>query len=104
MIKILILAYVVGTSPMDSLTDFTYAQGFRNMEECKEVLLKPHEKLTTAYKVIVDFIVVRDYKYDWIFAKCYDTTTGQEYVIEPIYDNGIPKSIQQVRDTLITRA
>ena len=52
--KILILAYLIGHSPIDTQQHFQMEGWYKNMEECKEELLK--QKPDGRYEVMNEFV------------------------------------------------
>ena len=53
--KILILAYLIGHSPIDTQQTFQMKGWFKTMEECKEHLLE--QKPDGRYEVMNEFVV-----------------------------------------------
>ena len=92
MYKILILAYLIGQDPLDTMKTFQLDQEFRTMEECKkELLLKDPNRGT--YDVLWDFINSQDFRYDWLAAGCQNEDQTEEFVIEPDYPKGKPDEL-----------
>ena len=95
MFKILILVYLIGQDPMDTQKTFILYDNFETVEECKkELLLKTRDNNT--YDVLYDFIVLNDFKYDWLAAGCKNDYTGEEFIIEPSYPKGKPEELKGI--------
>ncbi len=95
MFKIIIVAYIFGTMPIDTVQEFEMSKSYQTMEECKRELTL--EKKPGYYDVITDFIAQFDYKYDWLAAGCYNPSTQEEYRIFPEYEPGEePKGLYQI--------
>ena len=95
MYKILILAYLIGQDPMDTQKTFVLDNNFETMEECKrELLLKTRDNNT--YNILYDFVVVNNYEYDWLAARCKNEDTGEEFIIEPTYPKGKPDELEGI--------
>jgi len=95
MFKILILVYLIGQDPMDTQKTFILYDNFETVEECKqELLLKTRGNNT--YDVLYDFIVLNDFKYDWLAAGCKNDYTGEEFIIEPSYPKGKPEELKGI--------
>ena len=92
MYKILILAYMIGQSPIDTQQTFQMQQTFDTMEECKkELLLMDPDRGT--YDVLWEFVNDGNFKWDWLLAGCKNDETGEEFTIEPTYPKGKPKEL-----------
>ena len=90
MYKILILAYLIGQSPIETQRTFQMEKTFDTMEECKaELLLK--DPVRDTYDVLWEFVNDMNFKYDWLMAGCKNDQTGEEFQIEPSYPKGKPK-------------
>jgi len=95
MFKILILVYLIGQDPIDTQKTFILYDNFETVEECKqELLLKTRDNNT--YDVLYDFIVLNDFKYDWLVAGCKNDYTGEEFIIEPSYPKGKPEELKGI--------
>ena len=95
MLKILILAYLIGQDPVDTQKNFVLNYEFETIEECKqELLLKTRDNNT--YDVLYDFIVLNDFRYEWLAAGCKNDDTGEEFVIEPSYPKGKPDELEGI--------
>jgi len=95
MFKIIILAYVFGTMPIDTVQEFEMSKPYRTMEECKKELLL--ENKPGYYDLVTDFIIQFDGKYDWITAGCVNAQTEEKFQIYPEYKPGEePKGIDQI--------
>ena len=93
MFKILILVYLIGQDPIDTQKTFILYDNFETVEECKqELLLKTRDNNT--YDVLYDFIVLNDFKYDWLAAGCKNDDTGEKFIIEPSYPKGKPDELK----------
>ena len=93
MYKILILAYLIGQSPIETQRTFQMEKTFNTMEECKaELLLK--DPVRDTYDVLWEFVNVMNFKYDWLMAGCKNDETGEEFQIEPSYPKGKPKELE----------
>ena len=93
MYKILILAYLIGQSPIETQQTFQMGQVFNTMEECKaELLLK--DPVRDTYDVLWEFVEDGDFKWDWLIAGCKNDETGEEFTIEPTYPKGKPKELE----------
>ena len=93
MYKILILAYLIGQSPIETQATFQMQQTFKTMEECKaELLLK--NPVRDTYDVLWEFVNDMNFKYDWLMAGCKNEETGEEFQIEPSYPKGKPKELE----------
>ena len=95
MYKILILAYLIGQSPIDTQRTFQMEQTFSTMEECKAELLKTDPERKT-YDVLWEFVDDMNFKYDWLMAGCKNDETGEEFQIEPTYPKGKPDELQNL--------
>ena len=62
MYKILILAYLIGQSPIDTQQTFQMGQTFNTMEECKAELLKK-DPVRDTYDVLWEFVNDMNFKY-----------------------------------------
>ena len=93
MYKILILAYLIGQSPIETQQTFQMGQTFNTMEECKAELLKK-DHVRDTYDVLWEFVNDGDFKWDWLVAGCKNDQTGEEFRIEPTYPKGKPKELQ----------
>jgi len=89
--KILILAYLIGHSPIETNQTFEMKGYFRSMEECKEHLLK--KESDGSYEAIKEFVEDGDFRWDWLVAGCKSDTTGEEFKIYPEYPNGKPDEL-----------
>ena len=89
--KILILAYLIGHSPIDTQQTFQMKGWFKTMEECKEHLLE--QKPDGRYEVMNEFVIDGEFKWDWLVAGCKSDTTGEEYKVYPDYPNGKPDEL-----------
>ena len=94
MFKILILAYLIGTNPVDTQQTFQMELTFKTMSECKANLLKQHKDKT--YEVMKEFVVDSQFKWDWLAAGCKNDKTGEEYIIKPFYPLGKPKELEGI--------
>ena len=95
MFKILILVYIIGQDPVDTQKTFILYDNFETIEECKQqLLLKTRDNNT--YDVLYDFIVLNDFKYDWLMAGCKNEDTGKEFIIEPSYPKGKPDELKGI--------
>jgi len=95
MFKIIIVAYIFGTMPIDTVQEFEMSKAYRTMEECKVELLKQNKP--GYYDVVKDFVVQFDGKYDWVTAGCVNTSTKEKFQIYPEYDEGeAPEGIEQL--------
>ena len=93
MYKILILAYLIGQSPIETQRTFQMEKTFNTMEECKaELLLK--DPVRDTYEVLWEFVNDMNFKYDWLMAGCKNDETGEEFQIEPSYPKGKPKELE----------
>ena len=93
MYKILILAYLIGQSPIETQQTFQMEKTFNTMEECKaELLLK--DPVRDTYDVLWEFVYDMNFKYDWLMAGCKNEETGEEFQIEPSYPKGKPKELE----------
>ena len=95
MYKILILAYLIGQSPIDTQRTFQMEQTFNSMEECKAELLKK-DPVRDTYDVLWEFVNDMNFKYDWLMAGCKNDETGEEFQIEPTYPKGKPDELQNL--------
>ena len=92
MYKILILAYMITQSPIETQQTFQMQRTFDTMEECKNELLL--QKSDGRYEVMNEFVVDGDFKWDWLVAGCINDQTGEEFRVEPTYPKGKPKELQ----------
>ena len=93
MYKILILAYLIGQSPIETQRTFQMEKTFDTMEECKaELLLK--DPVRDTYEVLWEFVNDTNFKYDWLMAGCKNDETGEEFQLEPSYPKGKPKELE----------
>jgi hypothetical protein len=95
MYKILILAYLIGQSPIDTQRTFQMEQTFNSMEECKAELLKK-DPVRDTYDVLWEFVNDMNFQYDWLMAGCKNDETGEEFQIEPTYPKGKPDELQNL--------
>ena len=95
MYKILILAYLIGQSPIDTQQTFQMQQTFNTMEECKAELLKK-DPVRDTYDVLWEFVNDMNFKYDWLMAGCKNDETHEEFQIEPTYPKGKPEELQNL--------
>jgi hypothetical protein len=95
MYKILILAYLIGQSPIETQQTFQMEKTFDTMEECKQELLL-QDPIRETYDVVWEFVNDLDFTYDWLLAGCKNDITGEEFVIEPSYPKGKPKELQGI--------
>ena len=95
MYKILILAYLIGQSPIETQQTFQMGQVFNTMEECKAELLKK-DPVRDTYDVLWEFVNDMNFKYDWLMAGCKNDETGEEFHIEPTYPKGKPDELQNL--------
>ena len=95
MYKILILAYLIGQSPIETQQTFQMGQTFNTMEECKAELLKMDPERKT-YDVLWEFVNDMNFKYDWLMAGCKNDETGEEFQIEPTYPKGKPQELENL--------
>ena len=93
MYKILILAYLIGQSPIETSQTFQMGQTFSTMDECKEELLSMDPDRQT-YDVLWDFVNNMNFKYDWLLAGCKNDETGEQFTIEPTYPKGKPDELR----------
>jgi hypothetical protein len=95
MFKILILAYLIGQDPADTQKTFVLDNNFETMEKCKqELLLKTRGNNT--YNILYDFVVMNNYEYDWLAARCKNDDTGEEFIIKPTYPKGKPDELEDI--------
>ncbi|HIO42899.1 MAG TPA: hypothetical protein EYN33_02665 [Gammaproteobacteria bacterium] len=94
MFKILILAYLMGTNPVETQQTFQMELTFNTMSECKANLLSRNENKT--YKVMREFVVDGQFKWDWLAAGCKNDKTGEEFIIKPFYPLGKPKELEGI--------
>tara|TARA_B100001057_G_C22814792_1_gene936931 strand:- start:7 stop:318 length:312 start_codon:yes stop_codon:yes gene_type:complete len=92
MYKILILAYMITQSPIETQQTFQMQRTFDTMEECKNELLL--QKPDGRYEVMNEFVIDGDFKWDWLVAGCKNDKTGEEFRVEPTYPKGKPKELQ----------
>ena len=92
--KILILAYLIGYSPIETQQTFEMEGWYKNMEECKEELLK--QKPDGRYEVMNEFVIDGEFKWDWLVAGCKSDTTGEEFQLWPTYPKGKPKELEGI--------
>ena len=92
--KILILAYLIGHSPIDTQQTFQMKGWFKTMEECKKHLLE--QKPDGRYEVMNEFVVDGEFKWDWLVAGCKSDTTGEEFQVRPTYPKGKPKELEGI--------
>ena len=93
MYKILILAYMIGQSTIETQRTFQMEKPFDTMEECKaELLLK--DPVRDTYDVLWECVNDMNFKYDWLMAGCKNDETGEEFQIEPSYPKGKPKELE----------
>ena len=95
MYKILILAYLIGQSPIETQQTFQMGRTFDTMEACKKELLTMDPERGT-YDVLWEFINDTNFKWDWLVAGCKNDKTGEEFQIEPTYPKGKPEELQGI--------
>ena len=92
MYKLLILAYLITQSPIDTQQTFQMQQTYNTMEDCKkELLLQTKDNGT--YDVLWEFVIDGNFKWDWLLAGCKNDLTGEEFTIEPSYPLGKPDEL-----------
>ena len=96
MFKILVLAYLMGSSPIDTQQTFQMEKTYDTMSECKQELLL-ETKDNGTYDVLWEFVEDGNFKWDWILAGCKNDETGEEFTIEPSYPNGKPKELENIQ-------
>jgi len=89
--KILILAYMIGHSPIETQQTFQLEGYFKSMSECKANLLLQNPN--GSYEVMNEFVIAGGKKWDWIVAGCQNDTTGEEFKVYPKYPYGKPKEL-----------
>ena len=94
MFKILILAYLIGTNPVDTQRTFQMEETYSSMSECKANLLSQHPDRT--YQVMKECVVDGQFKWDWLAAGCKNDETGEIYILEPSYPLGKPDELQGI--------
>ena len=94
MFKILILAYLIGTNPVDTQRTFQMEETYSSMSECKANLLAQHPDRT--YEVMKEFVIDGQFKWDWLAAGCKNDETGEQYILEPTYPKGKPDELQGI--------
>ena len=94
MFKILILAYLMGTNPVETQQTFQMELTFNTMSECKANLLSQHPDQT--YEVMKEFVIDGQFKWDWLAAGCKNDETGETYILEPSYPLGKPDELKGV--------
>ena len=92
--KILILAYLIGHSPIETQQHFQMEGWYKNMEECKEELLK--QKPDGRYEVMNEFVIDGEFKWDWLVAGCKNDETREEFRVLPDYPLGKPEELEGV--------
>ena len=92
--KILILAYLIGHSPIETQTTFQMEGWYRSMEECKQELQK--RMPDGRYEVMNEFVIDGDFKWDWLVAGCKSDTTGEEFQVFPDYPKGKPEELEGI--------
>ena len=90
--KILILAYLIGHSPIETQQTFQMEGWYKNMEACKQALLE--QKPDGRYEVMNEFVLDGEFKWDWLVAGCKNDATGEEFRLEPSYPLGKPKELE----------
>ena len=90
--KILILAYLIGHSPIETQQTFQMEGWYKNMEECKKELLL--QKPDGRYEVMNEFVVDGEFKWDWLVAGCKNDETGEKFLVLPDYPKGKPKELE----------
>ena len=95
MYKILILAYLIGQSPIETQQTFQMGKTFDTMEACKTELLTMDPERGT-YDVLWEFVNDMNFQWDWLVAGCKNDTTGEEFQIEPSYPKGKPKELEGI--------
>ena len=89
--KILILAYLIGHSPIETQQTFQMEGWFKNMDECKEHLLE--QKEDGRYEVMNEFVIDGEFKWDWLVAGCKNDDTREEFQVWPTYPKGKPDEL-----------
>ena len=93
MYKLLILAYLITQSPIETQRTFQMQQTFDTIEGCKkELLLQTRDNGT--YDVLWEFVVDGNFKWDWLVAGCKNDETKEEFRIEPTYPLGKPEELE----------
>ena len=92
--KILILAYLIGNSPIETQQTFQMKGWYKNMEECKKELLL--QKPDGRYEVMNEFVIDGEFKWDWLVAGCKSDTTGEEFKVWPTYPKGKPDELEGI--------
>ena len=95
MYKLLILAYLIGQSPIETQQTFQMGNTFNTMKECKqELLLQTRDNGT--YDVLWEFVNDMNFEWDWLVAGCKNDATGEEFQISPDYPLGLPDELKNV--------
>ena len=94
MFKILILAYLIGTNPVDTQRTFQMEETYSSMSECKANLLSQHPDQT--YEVMKEFVIDGQFKWDWLAAGCKNNKTGEIYILKQSYPLGKPDELKGV--------
>ncbi len=89
--KILILAYLIGHSPITTQQTFELEGHFNSMSECQANLLK--QMPDGRYEVMNEFVTDGQFQWDWLVAGCKSDTTGEEFLIYPDYPKGKPDEL-----------
>ena len=99
MIKIVILAYLMGTVPTQTNQEFTMGQTFATMEQCTQELTL-QTRVEGVYDVALDFVIQTQNNYDWVVAGCVDAQGNRGAEIYPIYDYGKPQGVDELLELL----
>ena len=91
MFKILILAYLIGTNPVETQQTFQMELTYSTMSECKANLLSQHSDQT--YEVMREFVTDVEFHWDWLAAGGKNDETGETFIIEPTYPKGKPDEL-----------
>ena len=103
MYTIIILAYLVSGDPVITQQQFRMAHAgdldthfFDTLEECEaELTLQTYHE--GVYDVLYDFVDAMNFEWEWTRAGCTHTETREIHtVIQPTYDYGMPRSLQNV--------
>ena len=94
MYKILILAYLIGQSPVDTQRTFQMEQTFDTMTECKAELLKK-DPVRDTYDVL-RFVNRHGHKYVMPLTVTKNDETAGEFQMEPSYPKDKPEELQDL--------